>query len=199
MRRVVFVAAVLRRIVRRRDDDAVGKARFPSLVVGQDRMRDDRRRRVAAVLVDHDLDAVGRKHLDRARQRRLGQRVGIDADEQRTVQAGFAAIVADRLRGREDMILVEGVFQRRAAMPRGSEGDALGGIGRVRLSMQNRRSQAAGCWQERRDRPVCRRRNFVQSRDLSEPVQPLTGQYRAHGVRGKAPPPDDLIAVQAAM
>ena len=94
-------------------------------------MRDDGCRRVAAVLVDHDVDAVGGKHFHRARQRRLGQRVGIDADEQRTGQAGLAAVVADRLRRRQDMIFVEGVFQRRAAMARGAEGNALGGIGRI--------------------------------------------------------------------
>ena len=94
-------------------------------------MRDDRGRRVAAVLVDHDLDAVGSEHFHRARERRLGQRVGIDADEQRAGQAGLTAVVADRLRRRQDMVFVEGVFQRRAAMARGAEGNALGWIGHI--------------------------------------------------------------------
>ena len=125
MRRIVFVAAILRRIVRRRDHDAVGMAAAASLVVGEDRMRDDRRRRVAAVFVDHDLDAVGGKHFHRAGQRRLGQRVGVDADEQRPGQPGGLAIVADRLRGREDVVLVERGLQRRAAMAGGAERDAL--------------------------------------------------------------------------
>ena len=117
-------------------------------------MRDDRRRRVAAALVDHDVDAVGGKHFDRARQRRLGQRMGIDADEQRPGQAGFAAVVADRLRRREDMVFVEGVFQRRAAMARGAEGDALRGIGGIGLRRQNRPSRAAGCSPARLRGPV---------------------------------------------
>ena len=77
--------------MRRRDHDAVGEAALAALVVGQDRMRDHRRRRVAVMLVDHHLDAVGREHFERARQRRLGQRMGVDADEQRSVDAACAA------------------------------------------------------------------------------------------------------------
>ena len=142
MRRIIFVAAILGRIMRRRDDDTIGKAARPALVVAEDRMRDDRRRRIAAALVDHDVDAVGGKHLDRARQRRLGQRMGIDADEQRPGQAGFAAMIADRLRRRQDMVFVERVFQRRPAMPRGAEGHALGGIGRIRLCGEIGRHQS---------------------------------------------------------
>ena len=141
MRRIVFVAAILGRIVRRRDDDAIGKSAGPALVVAQDRMRDHRRRRVAAALVDHDVDAVGGKHFHRARQRRLGERMGIDADEQRTGQSRFAAVIADRLRRRQDMIFVEGVFQRRPAVTRGSEGHALGGIGRIRFRCEISRYQ----------------------------------------------------------
>ena len=133
MRRVVFVSAIFRRIMRRRDDDAIGKSAGPTLVVAQDRMRDHGRRRVAAALVDHDVDAVGGKHFHRTHQRRLGERMGIDADEQRTGQPGFAAVVADRLRRRQDMIFVERVFQRSPAMARGSEGNALGGIGGIRF------------------------------------------------------------------
>ena len=133
MRRIVFIAAVLGRIVGGRDDDTVGKARRSCLVVAQDRVRDHGRRRVAAAVVDHDVDAVRRKHLDCARHCRFGERVGVDADEERPGQAGLAAMVADRLRGRQDVILVEGVFQRRAAMARCAEGDTLRGIGRVGL------------------------------------------------------------------
>ena len=133
MRRIVFVAAVLRRIVRRRDDDAVGEAIRSALVVAQDRVRDHRGRRIAAAIVDHDLDAVGGKHLDGAGQRRLGQRVGIDADEQRAGQAAGAAVIADRLRRGQDMVFVEGIPERRAAVARGAEGHALQRIGRVGL------------------------------------------------------------------
>ena len=141
MRRVVFVPAIFRRIMRRRDDNAIGKSARSALVVAQDRMRDDGRRRVAAALVDHDVDAVGGKHFHRARQRRLGERMGIDADEQRAGEPGFAAVIADRLRRRQDMIFVEGVFQRRPAMARGSEGNALGGIRGIRFRREIGRYQ----------------------------------------------------------
>jgi len=63
MRWVVFDAAVLRRIVRGGDDDAVGQSRAPAPVVGENGVGDDRGRRVAAILVHHDLDAMGRQHL----------------------------------------------------------------------------------------------------------------------------------------
>ena len=57
-------------------------------------MGDHRRRRIAVMRVDHHLDAVGREHFERARQRRLGQRVGIDADEHRPVDAAALAVIA---------------------------------------------------------------------------------------------------------
>ncbi len=79
--RVIFEAAILGRVVRRRDHDAVGKTIGAALVGGEDRMRDHRRRRIAVMRVDHHLDAVGRKYFERARLRRLRQGMGVDADE----------------------------------------------------------------------------------------------------------------------
>ena len=141
VRGIVFVAAILRRIVRRRDDDAIGEPAGPALVVAQDRMRDDGGRRVAAARIDHDIDTVGGKYLYRARQRRLGQRMRIDADEQWPRQSGFAAMIADRLRRRKDMVFVEGILQRRAAVAGGAEGNPLGRIGRIGLAGKIRRDQ----------------------------------------------------------
>jgi hypothetical protein len=60
VRWVVLDAAVLRRIVRGGDDDAVGQSRAPAPVVGENGVGDDRGRRVAAILVHHDQDAMGR-------------------------------------------------------------------------------------------------------------------------------------------
>jgi hypothetical protein len=85
--RVVLEAAALGRVVRRRDDDAVGQARGSAAVVDQDGVRHGRRGRVFVVLRDHQLDAVGRQHLDRAVEGRRGQRVRVDAQEQRAVDA----------------------------------------------------------------------------------------------------------------
>ena len=67
--RIVFEAAVFGRVVRGRDDDPVGQPGRAAAVVAKDGVRDDRRRRVAAIPVDHHLDAVGGQHLEGARQR----------------------------------------------------------------------------------------------------------------------------------
>ena len=89
--------------------------------MGQDGAGNHRRRRIAVALVDHHLDAIGREHFQRARQGRLRQRVGVDADEQRAGDAAALAMIANRLADREDVCLVEGVVEGGAAMPRGAE------------------------------------------------------------------------------
>ena len=113
-------------------------------------MRDDRRRRVAAVLVDHDLDAVGGKHLDRARQRRLGQRVGVDADEQRTGQCRFRgdsrrspALVARIWSSLKEFFSDE---PRCPEVPKATRWAARPGP----AFRQNRPSHSRGCWPARR-------------------------------------------------
>ena len=65
-----------------------------------------RRRRPATV------DVVGGEHLQRGGPRRLGQRVGVAADEQRPVDALRGPVLADRLGGRQDVRLVEGAASR---------------------------------------------------------------------------------------
>ena len=160
--RIVFEAAILGRIMRRRDHDAVGEAVCAALVGGEDGVRDHRRRRVAVMLVDHHLDAVGREHFQRARQRRLGQRMGVDADEQRTVDAGGLAMVADRLADREDMVLVEGVVERGAAMAGGAERHPLRRHGRIGLFGEIRRHQPRNIRQHRGIGRSCRRADDFQ-------------------------------------
>ncbi len=133
VRRIVLEAAVLRRIVRRRDDDAVGQSAAAPLVVDEDRLGQRRRRRVFAACRDQHLDAVGRQHLEGALEGGLRQRMGVAADEQRSVRAGLPAPVADRLADCQHMGLVEAPRKGRAAMARGAESHALrchGGIGR---------------------------------------------------------------------
>ena len=55
---VVFEAAITRRIMRRRDDDPVGESCLPATVVSQNRVRDDRGRRVFIPFRDHHIDAI---------------------------------------------------------------------------------------------------------------------------------------------
>ena len=124
--RVVLEAAVLGRVVRRRDHDPVGGARRPPPrlwvriaceITG--------RRRVAVVGVDHHVHAVGGQHLEDRAEGRLGQRVGVAAEEQRAVDALRRAVVADGLADRQDVRLVERARRSRAAVARGAERDAL--------------------------------------------------------------------------
>ena len=76
-RRVVLVAAVLGRVVARREHDPVASG------VGEDRVAERRGRRVAVGGVDADLDPVGAEDADRGVERRLRQRVRVTRDEQR--------------------------------------------------------------------------------------------------------------------
>ena len=88
-------------------------------------MRNDRRWRVAVVLVDHHIDAVGGENLNRACQSGFGQSVCVDADIQRTGDAGPASVTADRLADRQDVRFIEGVIERGPAMTRRAERNAL--------------------------------------------------------------------------
>lgn len=130
--RVVLEAAV--GVVRGRDDDAVREAhagRHPAdagdlAAVGcEDGVRDRRGRGVAAVGVDEDGDVVGDEHLESGGPRRFGQTVGVAPDEQRAVETLVAAVLADRLRRREDVRLVERGAQARSPVSRSTECDLL--------------------------------------------------------------------------
>ncbi len=130
---VVLEAAVARGIVRGRDDNAVGQPAGPAPVVGEDGVRDDRRRRVTEALLDHDLLLVAGEHLDGARQRRLGQGVRIHADVERARDTLRLAVLADGLRDGQDVVLRETASQGRAAVPGCAESDLLGWVSHVGL------------------------------------------------------------------
>ena len=83
--RVVLEATVLGRVVRGGDDDAIRQATFAPGVVGEDRVRDRRRRGVLIALCEHHLHAIGGQYLERAHARRLRQGMRIDAQEERPV------------------------------------------------------------------------------------------------------------------
>ena len=75
VRRVVLEAAVLGRVVRRRDDDAVRERRGPLAIARENGMRHHRRGRVAAGAIDHRLHAIRREDFQGGHQRRLGKPV----------------------------------------------------------------------------------------------------------------------------
>ena len=174
--------------MRRGDDDPVGETALAILVIGQDRVRNDGRRRVSAALVDHRVDPVGGKYLERACQGGLGQRVRVDADEQRAGDAASAAVMTDRLADRQDMRLVEGVVEGGAAMTRRAERNALRRDRRVRLAGEIRRHQPRHIDQHRWLDRVCRRAGLPCQASLSLQRRAST---ETHVRLGTAPDPSD--------
>ena len=127
--RVVLEPAVGGRVVRGRDDDAVGAG--ATAVVRQDRPRDGGRGRVAVARIDQHGDVVGREYLQRRDARRLGKRVRVGTQEQRAADIVRGPVVADRLAGGDDVVLVERRRERRTAVPGRPEADALLGSRRI--------------------------------------------------------------------
>ena len=76
IRRIVFKAAILRRIVRRRNDNAIGEAIATAPVVHEDRARDRGCGRVSVVPLDDRVHAVGGKDFERRALGRCGDRMG---------------------------------------------------------------------------------------------------------------------------
>ncbi|CAB4906457.1 unannotated protein [freshwater metagenome] len=131
VRRVVLEAAVAGRVVAGGDHDAVGQARGLAPVGPQDGVADRRGGRVAVGVVDQDGDVVGGEHLQCGDPGRLGQPVGVAADEQRPVVPLALAVLHDRLGGGQDVRLVERAVQAGPAVAAGAEHDLLVGVGRV--------------------------------------------------------------------
>src|SRR5690606_36918421 len=121
VRRVVLETAVTGRVVRGGHHHAVGQTGGAAPVVGEDRQGDRGGRGVAVAGVEHDAYAVGGEHLDRRDPGGLGERVGVDAQEQRAVHALGGAVFADGLAGGQDVILVEGGGERASPVSRGAE------------------------------------------------------------------------------
>jgi len=124
--RVVLEPSVLRRIVRRRQDHAIGQVLGADAVVGQDRVRDHGRGRVSVAGVDHRENVVCGKDLQDAGEGRSRERVSVDAQEQRPIDAILPPVEADRLSDRQHVGLVERVAKRRPAVAGGAEMDPLG-------------------------------------------------------------------------
>ena len=91
-------------------------------------MRHGRRRRVFVVVRKHDVDAIGGQHRKGTGLRGRGERVRVDAEEQRTVDSATPAVIAHGLTDRKDVRFVEALLERGAAMPRRAECDPLGRV-----------------------------------------------------------------------
>ena len=123
--RVVLEAAVVGRIVRRRDDDAVRQSCIAAAVVSEYCVRNHRGGRVFILIREHDFHTVGRQHFERAGTGRHRQRVRVDAEEQRAAYALPLAVITNSLTDGQHMPFVESVFKGGATMPRGAERNPL--------------------------------------------------------------------------
>jgi hypothetical protein len=124
-----------------RDDNAVGKAVRPALVMHEDGERERGGRGVAVARVRQHAHLVGGEHLQGGDEGGLGQRVGVPAQVERTGDARVSAVLTDRLRGGGNVIFVEGQPECRPPVARGAERDLLPGLGRVRVLRVVRRHQ----------------------------------------------------------
>ena len=125
MWRVIFEAAVFRRIVRGSDHDAIGQPGLTAPIVGEDGVRDRRSRREIRFLRNHHIHCVRGERLHRAFESGAGKRVGVDPEEQRPIDPVRLAELANGLRDRENMPLVEGPRKRGSTVPRSAEGYPL--------------------------------------------------------------------------
>ena len=129
---IVFEPAVGRRIVRRRDDDAVGETGFATAIVNNDGARNHRRRRHAVIFLNDGFHAVGREHFERGALCGRGKPVRVLAHLQRAADVLAPAVIANGLRDGENMRLGERAVRRRAAMSAGAEADQLVRVAEIR-------------------------------------------------------------------
>ena len=125
-RRVVLKASIAGRIMGRGNHDAIGAR------IGQDGVGNRRGRRVAAAVINADLQTVGQQHFQGGDHGGFGQRVGIAADKNRPSNPLLCAIIHNRLGNGEDMCLIKSAIERGAAVARGTEGHLLIRVLRVR-------------------------------------------------------------------
>ena len=182
--RVVFEAAVFGRVVRGRDDDAVGQLLGAAAIVHEDRARDHRRRREPSSLLNDRLDAVGRQHFQCRSLRRPGQRVRVLAHVKRAVDALAArysqiACVIARI-----CASVNVPSQRRAAMAAGAEADELLRIVEVRLPLVIGPLKAGHI-----DQQLPRRRLAGQRMNSHLPLQRMRRELRQLTIRQTAKVP----------
>ena len=130
---VVFESAVLRRVVGRRDDQAIGQARGSAVVVSEDGVGNHRSGGGTVVRSDARFHAVRGEDFERGLFGDGGGSVGVAAHEQRSAISLSLAEFDDGLGDRGNVGVVERALQRISPVPARAEGNALGGIGEIGL------------------------------------------------------------------
>ena len=160
--RIIFEAAILGRIVRRRDHDAVGEAiaRGPCCRSGSHARSPASAcsRRAASIITSTPLAANTSSALATAGSASAWVSMPTNSGPERS---GALPVIAQRLADRQDMHLVERIVERGAAMPRGAERHPLRRHRRIGLFRRNRPSPAAEYSPAWRDRRACRRSGLI--------------------------------------
>src|SRR5437016_13280984 len=97
MRGIVLETAVLGRIVGWRNHDAIGQSCLSTAIVSEDRVRDNRGRRVLVICGDHHIDTVRRQYFHGAGESGLGDGVSVDTEEERSIDGISFAVLPNRL------------------------------------------------------------------------------------------------------
>ena len=133
MRRIIFEATIRRRVVGRRNDDAVSQRLLTVFTVpAQDGVGDRRGRGGGTVVGDAYLDVIGCQDFKGTAEGRFRQGVRIPPHEQRAADTVLFAVITDGLGNGVDMAFVEGLFQRGTTVPGRSKRHTLCGLMRIR-------------------------------------------------------------------
>src|SRR5580692_9343440 len=122
---VVLEAAILRRIVRWSNDDAIREVILAPLVVNENGTRDDRRRSYSVILLDYGFDVVCSQHFKCSALGRFRHPVRVFAHKEWAIRALAAPVLTDRLRDGENMRFGERTSERRASVSAGAEDNHL--------------------------------------------------------------------------
>ena len=114
--RIVFNAAVFRRVVGRRDHNAISQ-RTAFFIVDQDSIRHGRGWRKAVVFLHDDINTVRCQHFQHRDKCRFRQRVGILAHIARASNPVFRTFFGNRLSDSQNMRLIKTMTTRTTAMP----------------------------------------------------------------------------------
>jgi len=110
VRRVVLESSILRRIMRRCDDDAVRKVLLAATVVDKDGSGDDWRRSYAVLLLIEGLHVVGCENLDCRASGWCGKRVRVFTYIKRAVGTLAMPVIANGLRDSQNMVFGKGAI-----------------------------------------------------------------------------------------
>ncbi len=132
VRRVVLDTAIFRRVMRRRNHDAV-RQRTAFFVVHQDGIGNGRRRGKTVVFLHDNINAVGCQHFQNRNKGRFGERVGIFTYVAGTGNPVLRAVFRNRLSDRQNMLLIEVMAPCAATMARGAKLHRMLRVARFRL------------------------------------------------------------------